>query len=99
MYDFPVSELRCAVGFVQAFQLFSGDGYHCAVTWVEVHTDGMVYYFEVFEVGTFRKLVFAFHIYIVHQDVLVRACQREDARAFHGFFRLLLIVIGFLPLP
>ena len=98
MYDFPVSELRCAVGFVQAFQFFSGDRYHGAVTGMEIHADGMVYHFEVFEVGTFRKLVFAFHIYIVHQNIFVRTYQREDACTFHSFFRLLFIIIRFRPL-
>lgn len=88
-----------AVGLVQAFQFLVSNRHYGAVARMEVHANGIVYDFEILQIGAFRKLILAFHIYIVHQDVLVRACQREDARAFHGFFRLLLIVIGFLPLP
>ena len=65
---------------------------------MEIHTNGMVNHFEVFQVGTFRKLVFAFHIHIIHQDVLIRANQRKDARTFYCVRRLLFIVIRFRPL-
>ena len=89
---------RLTIRFEQAFQLFPGNGYHSTVTRMEVHTHSMVYYFKVFEVDTFRKLVFTFHIYIVHQDIFVRPYQRENTRTFYGFFGLLFIIIRFLPL-
>ena len=65
---------------------------------MEVHANGIVYDFEILQIGAFRKLILAFHIYIVHQDVLVRTYQREDAGTFYSFFRLLLIIFRFCPL-
>ena len=59
----------------------------------EIHTDSMVNHFEVFQIDTFRKLVFAFHIHIIHQDVLIRANQWKDTRTLYCILRLLLIVI------
>lgn len=63
------------------------------VAWMEIHTNGMVNHFEVFQISTFRKLVFAFHIHIIHQDILIRANQWKDARTLYCILRLLLIVI------
>ncbi len=80
-----------AVGLVQAFQLLVGYRHYGAVARMEVHANGIVYDFEILQIGAFRKLILAFHIYIVHQDVLVRTYQREDAGTFYSFFRLLLI--------
>lgn len=87
-----------AVGLVQAFQLLVGYRHYGAVARMEVHANGIVYDFEILQIGAFRKLILAFHIYIVHQDVLVRTYQREDAGTFYSFFRLLLIIFRFFPL-
>ena len=61
---------------------------------MEIHTNGMVNHFEVFQISTFRKLVFAFHIHIIHQDILIRANQWKDARTLYCILRLLLIGHG-----
>ena len=81
-----------AVGLVQAFQFLVSNRHYGAVARMEVHANGIVYDFEILQIGAFRKLILAFHIYIVHQDVLVRTYQREDAGTFYSFFRLLLII-------
>lgn len=87
-----------AVGLVQAFQFLVSNWHYSAVARMEVHANGIVYDFEILQIGAFRKLILAFHIYIVHQDVLVRTYQREDAGTFYSFFRLLLIIFRFCPL-
>ena len=65
---------------------------------MEVHADRMVNHFKVVQIRTFRKLILAFHIYIVHQDILVRTYQRENAGAFYRLLRLLLVIFRFFPL-
>lgn len=87
-----------SVGLVQAFQFLVSNRHYGAVARMEVHANGIVYDFEILQIGAFRKLILAFHIYIVHQDVLVRTYQREDAGTFYSFFRLLLIIFRFCPL-
>ena len=87
-----------SVDLVQAFQFLVSNRHYGAVARMEVHANGIVYDFEILQIGAFRKLILAFHIYIVHQDVLVRTYQREDAGTFYSFFRLLLIIFRFCPL-
>lgn len=72
-----------SVGLVQAFQFLVSNRHYGAVARMEVHANGIVYDFEILQIGAFRKLILAFHIYIVHQDVLVRTYQREDAGTFY----------------
>ena len=65
---------------------------------MEIHTDSMVNHFEMFQIGTFGKLVFTFRIYIIHQNILIGTNQRENTRTFYRILRLLFIVIRFCPL-
>ena len=87
-----------AIGLEEAFQLFWGNRYDSAMARMEIHTDSMVNHFEMFQIGTFGKLVFTFRIYIIHQNILIGTNQRENTRTFYRILRLLFIVIRFCPL-
>ena len=81
-----------------AQQFVAGNGDDGAVTRVEVHLHLAVYHLEVLQVGGLGELVAAFHIDVVHQDVLVLPYQLEGSRAFDGIGGLLLVVGFFGPL-
>ena len=55
-----------SVGLVQAFQLLVGYRHYGAVARMEVHANGIVYDFEILQIGAFRKLILAFHIYAAY---------------------------------
>src|SRR5699024_4580607 len=63
---------RLTVCLEKAFYFFLSNRHDSTVARMKIHADGMVYYLEIVQVGTFRKLVFSFHINIIHQDVLIR---------------------------
>ena len=65
---------------------------------MKIHLHLTVYHFKVFQIGRFGKLVFTFHIDIIHQDVFILTYQFESSRTFHRFRGLLLVVGLFLPL-
>ena len=68
------------------------------MTRMKIHLHLTVYHFKVFQIGRFGKLVFTFHIDIIHQDVFILTYQFESSRTFHRFRGLLLVVGLFLPL-
>ena len=57
---------RLAPFICDADQLIARDRNNRSVTGMEVHLHFTVYHFEVFQIGSFRKLIFAFHVYIIH---------------------------------
>ena len=81
-----------------ALQLGTGNGDDSSVTRMKIHLHLTVYHFKVFQIGRFGKLVFTFHIDIIHQDVFILTYQFESSRTFHRFRGLLLVVGFFLPL-
>ena len=91
--SFRSETFRFTIRLEKALQFFLSNRNNSTVAWMEIHTDSMVNHFEVFQIDTFRKLVFAFHIHIIHQDVLIRANQWKDTRTLYCILRLLLIVI------
>lgn len=49
-----------SVDLVQAFQFLVSNRHYGAVARMEVHANGIVYDFEILQIGAFRKLILAF---------------------------------------
>ena len=67
------------------------------MTRMEVHLHITVEHLEIDEVGCLAEFIATFHIDVIHENVLIRADELEDARAFDGICCLLLVFSIFNP--
>ena len=61
---------------------------------MKIHVYPRVYHRKSFEVGGFGELVATRRIHVVHEDIAAPIIQRKSAGSFHGFCRLLYVVVA-----
>ena len=57
----------------------------------------MIYNFKTLQIGTLTKLIFPFHIYIVHQNIRIGIYHSEHTRSLNSIRCLLFIPFMFCP--